>query len=159
MKQIMTFNINGDTYELAVNPGETLVNVLREQLGLTGTKKGCDDGDCGACSVLVDGKVVASCTTLACEVQNKEIITIEGIYSLNGGLHPVQQAFIDSFAIECGFCSPGMILTTIALLNENPNPTEYEIRDYMRGNLCRCTGYKKIVEAVFAAQKLMAAAK
>lgn len=158
MKQLMTFNINHNTYELAVEPDLTLVDLLREELGLTGTKKGCNDGDCGACTVLVDGKAVASCSTLAVAVQGKEIITIEGI-SDHGVLDPVQQAFIDCFAIQCGFCTPGMILATIALLNENPDPTEEEIRDYLRGNICRCTGYTKIIEAVFKAKEYRAQQK
>lgn len=147
MKKLMSFNVNHEQYELAVESDATLVDVLREDIGLTGVKKGCNDGDCGACSVLVDGKVVASCTTFAADVQDKEIITIEGIGG-NGVLDPVQQAFVDCFAIQCGFCTPGMILAAIALLNENPDPTEEEIRDYLRGNICRCTGYSKIVNAV-----------
>jgi carbon-monoxide dehydrogenase small subunit len=150
----MAFNINGDIREVAVDNRRTLLDVLREDLGLTGTKKGCDDGDCGACTVLVDGKAVNSCTVLAAEVQESEIVTIEGMEK-NGVLHPIQQAFIDEFAIECGFCTPGMIMATLALLNENPDPTEFEIRDYLRGNLCRCTGYNKIVDAVKAAQTMI----
>jgi len=155
-KQLMSFNINGENYELALAPGVTLVDMLREELGLTGTKKGCDDGDCGACTVLVDGKAVASCTTLAAEVQDKEIITIEGL-AKGDQLHPLQVAFIEQFAVECGFCTPGMILSSVALLNENPDPTEAEIRDALRGNICRCTGYAKIVDAVKAAQKVLKA--
>lgn len=152
MKRLMTFNVNGEGYEIAVAMGTTLLDVLREDLKLTGAKKGCDDGDCGSCTVLVDGTAVSSCSTLACEVQNKEIITIEGLEK-NGELSPVQQAFIDEYAIECGFCSPGMILCATALLNENPDPTEDEIRDYLRGNICRCTGYAKIINAVLAAKE------
>lgn len=154
MKQILALNVNGEHYEVASSPNQTLLEVLREQLHLTGTKRGCNDGDCGACTVLLNGKAIASCSILAFSVQGQEIITIEGI-SPNGLLHPVQQAFVDYFAIQCGFCTPGMILTAIAMLNENPNPSEEEIRDYMRGNLCRCTGYTKIIEAVVAARDVL----
>lgn len=154
MKQIVTLHINGEDYELACAPNQTLLSVLREQLQMTGTKRGCNDGDCGACTVLMDGRPVASCTLLAVQAQGHEIITIEGI-SDGRSLHPMQQAFVDYFAIQCGFCTPGMILTAIAMLDENPNPTEEEIRDYMRGNLCRCTGYAKIVEAVCAARDII----
>lgn len=154
MKQIMTFHVNGMEYTAAVEPNTTLVDVLREELRFTGVKKGCDDGDCGACSVLLDGKVIPSCTTLACEVQGREIITIEGVKQGNL-LHPVQQAFIDCFALQCGFCTPGMILAVIALLDENPDPTEEEIRDYLRGNICRCTGYTKIIDAVNQAKEML----
>lgn len=155
MKQIMTFNINGQKYVEAVEPGTTLLDLLREQLNLTGAKKGCNDGDCGACTVLIDGRARASCTTLAIEVQNCEIITIEGLEDKEGNLNPVQAAFIDNFAIECGFCSPGMILSCVALLSENLDPTEEEIRDAIRGNLCRCTGYKQIIIAVEDAARRM----
>lgn len=154
MRQIMTFHVNGMEYTLAVEPNATLVDVLREDLRFTGVKKGCDDGDCGACSVLMDGKVIPSCSTLACEAQGHEILTIEGVKRGNL-LHPVQQTFVDCFALQCGFCTPGMILATIALLEENPDPTEEEIRDYLRGNICRCTGYTKILDAVHQAQKLL----
>lgn len=158
MKQIILLNINDENYEIAIEPNMTLLDVLRDQLQLTGTKKGCNDGDCGACTVLIDGKTAASCTTLAIDVQGTKIITIEGL-SKNGVLHPVQQAFIDKFAIQCGFCSPGMIMSALALLNDNPDPTEAEIRDYMRGNLCRCTGYVKIIDAVNEAKKTYAGKK
>lgn len=152
MKQLMTLNVNGMDYTFAADPGATLVDVLREELGFTGVKKGCDDGDCGACTVLIDGKARASCTTLAFEVQGTKITTIEGIK--NGyELHPVQRAFIDAFALQCGYCTPGMILSVISLLNENPDPSEEEIRDYLRGNLCRCTGYSKIIDAVDLAKR------
>lgn len=155
MKQIMTFNINGQKYVEAVEPGTTLLDFLREQLHLTGAKKGCNDGDCGACTVLIDGKARASCSTLAIEVQDCEIITIEGLADKDGNLNPVQTAFIDNFAIECGFCSPGMIMSCVALLSENPDPTELEIRDAIRGNLCRCTGYKQIIIAINDAARRM----
>lgn len=154
MKQLMTFNVNSVQYELAIDTSMTLLDMLREELSLTGAKKGCDDGDCGACTVLVDGKAVASCTTLAAEVQNKEIITIEGL-AKNGKLHPLQRAFIDCFALQCGYCTPGMILSGVALLSENPDPTEEEIRDTLRGNICRCTGYTKIIDAINQAKREM----
>jgi aerobic-type carbon monoxide dehydrogenase small subunit (CoxS/CutS family) len=152
MKKLMRFNVNGEIYELAVDINKTLLEVLREDLRLTGTKTGCNEGDCGACTVLVNGDIVASCTTLAIEAEGLEITTIEGL-ATKEGLHPVQQAFIDNFAIQCGFCTPGMILATVALLNENPDPDEEEIRDFLRGNVCRCTGYKAIVEAVMDAKE------
>lgn len=154
MKRIIELNVNGIVHELAVEPNAVLADVLREELRLVGVKKGCDDGDCGACSVLCDGKVIPSCTTLACEVEGKKIITIEGVKQ-GDQLHPVQQAFIDCFAVQCGFCTPGMILAIIALLDENPDPTEEEMRDYLRGNICRCTGYIKIIDAVNEAKELL----
>lgn len=158
MIQTMNFHVNGCDYAIAVDTSATLVTVLREKLGLTGVKIGCNDGDCGACTVLADGKPIASCSTLAVEAQGKEIITIEGL-AQNGELHPVQQAFIDCAAVQCGFCTPGMILATVALLNENPDPTEEEIRDYLRGNICRCTGYVKIIDAVNQAKEVLKARK
>ena len=154
MKQLMVFHVNGEVYEVAVSSSRTLLEVLKDELRLTGAKTGCNEGDCGACTVLLDGKCVASCTLLAVEAQGHEITTIEGLATAEG-LHPVQQAFIDNFAIQCGYCTPGMILATVALLNENPDPTEHEIRDYLRGNICRCTGYKQIVEAVMDAKERM----
>ncbi len=154
MKQIVNLKVNGIEYTLAEEPNATLVDVLREDIGLTGVKKGCDDGDCGACSVLCNGTVIPSCTTLAVEVQGCEITTIEGLMK-NGTLHPVQQAFVDCFAIQCGFCTPGMVMATVALLAENPDPTEEEIRDFLRGNICRCTGYTKIIDAVMEAKELL----
>lgn len=152
MKQILKLNVNGVQYEIAEYPNVTLLDVLRNDLHLTGTKKGCDEGDCGACTVLVDGETFPSCCTLAADVQGRKITTIEGLMK-DGELHPVQQAYIDYFAVQCGFCTPGMIMSTVALLNENPDPTEDEIRDYLRGNLCRCTGYVKIIDAVQGAVK------
>lgn len=154
MKSLTTLNVNGIDYDLAIENGATLLDVIREKIGLTGTKKGCNDGDCGACSVLIDGKVYASCCTLAIDVQGKKIITIEGV-SQGDVLHPVQQAFIDKAAVQCGFCTPGMVMSSIALLEENSDPTEEEIRDYLRGNICRCTGYVKIVDAVQEAAKVI----
>ncbi|KNZ41008.1 (2Fe-2S)-binding protein [Acetobacterium bakii] len=146
--------VNGKPVSLHVSPDQTVVDVLRNELGLTGTKKGCDDGNCGACTILLDGKAAKSCSMLIGQVRNKKITTIEGVS--NGEiLHPMQQAFIDTFAIQCGFCTPGMILSGIAILNENPDADEEEIREGLHGNLCRCTGYVKIVEAVEIARDRM----
>jgi aerobic carbon-monoxide dehydrogenase small subunit len=147
MKRMIQLRVNGETHDLRVEPRHTLLKVLREELGLTGTKKGCDVGDCGACTVLMDGKPVNSCLVLAVEVNGQEITTIEGLEK-NGKLHPLQEAFLQCGAVQCGFCTPGMILSAKALLDENPNPSEEEIRKAISGNLCRCTGYAKIVEAV-----------
>ena len=149
-KRLVRLKVNGEEHDLAVSPNETLVEVLRERLELTGTKMGCGEGACGTCTVLVDGKPVRSCLTLAVEVQDREILTIEGL-SQGEELHPVQKAFIERGAIQCGFCSPAMILTSKALLDENPQPTEEEVRRAISGVVCRCTGYAKIVEAVLAA--------
>ena len=142
--------VNGEAYELIVEPNETLLELIRNRLGLTGTKQSCDMEVCGACTVLLDGKPVSSCTTLAFEARDREVVTIEGLAS-KGKLHPIQEAFLEKGGLQCGFCTPGMILTSKALLEENPDPTEEEIREYMHGNLCRCTGYYMIVESVLAA--------
>jgi aerobic-type carbon monoxide dehydrogenase small subunit (CoxS/CutS family) len=150
LKQLIELNINGEVREVLVEPRTTLLHVLREDLGLTGTKESCNAGDCGACTVLMDHLPVASCLSLAIEAQGKEILTIEGLEQ-QGGLHPLQQAFIDHYAVQCGFCTPGMILSAKALLDRNPDPTEEEVKEAISGNLCRCTGYVKIVEAVLAA--------
>ena len=147
MKQGIALKINGDTYEVLVSPNQTLLEVLREQLGLLGTKRGCDLGACGACTVLIDEEAYLSCVTLAVDAVGKEILTIEGLAE-GGDLHPLQRAFIEKGALQCGFCTPGMILTARAILNEENKPTEKMIRKNLAGNLCRCTGYKKIVEAV-----------
>lgn len=155
MKQEVRLIVNGESYLVSIEPNETLLDVLRNKLGLTGTKKGCDAGDCGACTVLIDGKSVPSCLVLAVSARGKEITTIEGLAD-GENLHPLQQAFIDHFAVQCGFCTPGMILSAKALLDENPNPTEEEVRLALAGNLCRCTGYHKIVEAVLAAKDRIA---
>jgi len=152
MNKVIELTVNGESYSLSVAPNKTLLDVLRNQLGLTGTKYGCGAGECGACTVLVDGKPIPSCLTLAIAVAGKEITTIEGM-SQDGKLHPIQEEFVEKGAIQCGFCTPGMILITKALLSQNPNPTDEEIRHYIRGNLCRCTGYVKIVEAIAAAGK------
>ena len=150
MKQEIKLKVNGAIYQVYVEPWKTLLDVLREEIGLTGVKSGCEEGDCGACTVLVNGKAVNSCLMLAPQAQGKEIITIEGLDG-EEGLHPLQQAFVDHFAVQCGFCTPGMILSAKALLDKNPHPTEEEVRVALSGNLCRCTGYIKIVEAVLAA--------
>ena len=149
MKEPIELKVNGENVRVFVDGNQTLLEVLREQLGLTGVKRGCDQGDCGACTVLFDGQPVNSCLTLVSEAAGREITTIEGL-SKDGRLHPLQQAFVDYNAVQCGFCTPGMILTAAALLNENPNPTPGEIRQYLRGNLCRCTGYNQIVHAIQA---------
>jgi len=146
-KTAISLNVNNETHEIVSNPNKTLLEVLRDDLHLTGTKESCGEGVCGSCTVLVDGAPVRSCLTLAVAVQGKEITTIEGLRA-GEKLHPVQEAFVNHHAIQCGFCSPGMILTAYALLKENPTPTEAEIRRAISGNICRCTGYAKIVEAI-----------
>jgi carbon-monoxide dehydrogenase small subunit len=149
-KRLIRLTVNGEEHDVVVTPNATLVEVLREELELTGTKVGCDEGACGMCTVLMDGRPVRSCLTLAVEAQGKDIVTIEGLGE-DGELHPVQKAFVEHGAIQCGFCSPAMILTSKALLEENPHPTEEEVRRAISGVVCRCTGYAKIVEAVLAA--------
>lgn len=155
VKQLIRLDINGEIYEVAVSPRDLLVDVIRKKVGLTGTKKGCGQGDCGACTVLIDGRPVLSCLTLAISCQGKKITTIEGL-AKDGKLHPIQQAFVEHGAVQCGFCTPGMILSAKALLDRNPKPTEHEIKRSIAGNLCRCTGYKKIVEAIGAAATALA---
>ena len=149
MKEMVTLQINGESYELLIEPKKTLLEVLREEIGLTGTKEVCDLGTCGACTVLLDNRPVLSCLTLAVTCQNREITTIEGLRK-GETLHPLQSSFIEHGAIQCGMCTPGMILSAKALLDENPHPTEFEVKKAISGNLCRCTGYVKIVEAIFA---------
>ena len=149
MKQLIMLTVNGESYDILVEPKKTLVDVLRDDLGLTGTKKGCDLGNCGCCTVLMDGKPVVSCLILAVEARGKDILTIEGLGDVEN-LHTIQQAFIDHGAVQCGFCTPGMIMSAKALLDRNPHPTEDEVREAISGNLCRCTGYDKIVEAIKA---------
>ena len=153
-KRIIRLTVNGEEYEAIVTPNQTLLEVLRDSLNLTGTKEGCGEGACGTCTVLLDGKPVRSCLTLAVEVQSREITTIEGLAPM-GELHSVQKAFVEYGAIQCGFCTPGMILTAKALLDENPNPTEQEARRAISGNVCRCTGYAKIVEAMLKAAEMV----
>lgn len=154
MNKPIELSVNGQQVRVSVGGSETLLDCLRDRLGLTGTKRGCDQGDCGACTVLLDGVPVNACLVLASEASGKEITTIEGL-AREDGLHPLQEAFISQNAVQCGFCTPGMVLTAAALLKENPHPTEKEIRHYMQGNLCRCTGYSKIVQAVHAAAQVM----
>lgn len=149
MKQLMHFNINGVPYESEIDVRRTLLEVIREIFGLMGTKKGCNEGECGACTVLMDGKPVLSCLTLAVEAQGKRITTVEGLAE-NGELHPLQKSFIEHGALQCGFCTPGMLMAAKGLLNENPQPDEQEVRQALAGNLCRCTGYDKIVKAILA---------
>jgi carbon-monoxide dehydrogenase small subunit len=147
VKHIIALKVNGDEHEVLISPNQTLLEVLREKLGLMGTKRGCDLGACGACTVLIDGEAYLSCIMLAMDATGKEIVTIEGL-SDGGELHPLQQSFVETGGLQCGFCTPGMIMTAQAILEEEPKPTEESIKRKMAGNLCRCTGYKKIVEAV-----------
>jgi len=152
MKQSLEFTVNGEKMTIFVDAWRTLQEVLRDELKLKGVKSGCNSGSCGSCTVLIDGRAVKSCLVLALQTEGRDILTIEGL-NKDGALHPLQQAFIDHFAIQCGYCSPGMILTAKALVDENSNPTEEQVREGLHGNLCRCTGYKKIVEAVLAYSK------
>jgi aerobic carbon-monoxide dehydrogenase small subunit len=152
-----TIIVNGTVHDVAVDPNTTLLEFLREGLGLSGAREGCDTGGCGACTVLVDGRPMYSCLVLAMDCRGKEVLTIEGL-SADGELHPIQRAFVDHGAIQCGFCTPGMVLTAKALLDENPAPTEQQVREAIAGNICRCTGYVKIVEAILAAAEEMRAA-
>jgi len=153
-KEIAKFKINGRFYEVIITPNMTLSELLRDQLDLTGTKHACEVGQCGSCTVLVAGKPTLSCSTLAISVRDKEVLTVEGL-SQGTELHPLQQAFIDYGAIQCGFCTPGMILMAKALLDENSKPTRQEVKEGLGGNLCRCTGYVKIIDAVMAAAEAM----
>mgnify|MGYP000707666651 CR=1 FL=1 len=150
MKQIVPVTINGEPYELVVEPYHTLLDALRNEAGLTGAKKGCDVGDCGACTVIMDGQPVNSCLVLAVEARHSQILTIEGLASGDGSLHPLQENFLKYGAAQCGFCTPGIIMAAKALLDENPHPTEAEVRFGLAGNICRCTGYAKIVTAILA---------
>jgi carbon-monoxide dehydrogenase small subunit len=152
VKRLIQLKVNGELYEVAILPHRTLAEVLREELDLIGTKEACNQGDCGSCTVILDGKTVSSCLTLAVEAEGKDIRTIEGV-AKDGELSPLQQSFIDHGAIQCGFCTPGMVMSATALLEENPNPTEDEVRMGIAGNICRCTGYTKIVEAILAASE------
>lgn len=147
MKQIINLQINNDVQEIAVEKSDTLLRVLRDRLGMNGTKRGCDSGGCGCCTVLVDGKAVYSCMTFALSLEGKQVTTVEGLPQ-DGKLDAIQQAFIDSDAVQCGYCTCGIMMATKQLLNENPKPDEDEIRKGISGNLCRCTGYSKIVDAV-----------
>ena len=149
-KEIIALTINGESYETLVKPNSTLLDVLRDQMKLTGTKRGCDTGDCGSCTVIMDGRPVNACLVLALKAHGREIITIEGL-AKGEKLHPIQEAFVEHGAIQCGFCTPGMVLSAKALLDRNPKPTKEEIKTGIAGNLCRCTGYIKIIEAIKAA--------
>ena len=155
-KSIVSFTLNGEPVDVLADDNTTLLDLLRDRIGLTGTKKGCEEGECGACTVIIDDRPVNSCITLARDVEGCSVITIEGL-SQNGVLTPIQQQFIDQWAFQCGYCTPGMIMSATALLNRNPHPTEIEIREAIEGNLCRCTGYQKIVEAIQLAAEQMSA--
>jgi carbon-monoxide dehydrogenase small subunit len=149
MKKPITLTVNGEEHQTLIEPNRLLLQLLRDDLGLTGTKEGCSIGVCGACSVIVDGRLVSSCLTLALACQGKEVTTIEGL-AKDGRLHPLQQAFIEYGGFQCGICTPGQIMAAKALLDENPKPSEDEVKEWMSGNLCRCTGYYKILESVMA---------
>lgn len=150
--------INGEAVSADVRPDETLISLIRRRLGLTGTKESCAVGECGACTLILNGRAVKSCVTLAAQCEGKEVITIEGLQQ-NGELHPLQRCFVEANAVQCGFCTPGFIMTALAYLGENPNPTRDEIRSAISGNLCRCTGYEQIIDAIETYVKLMNAAK
>ncbi len=156
MKHNIRLTVNGESYTVAVEPCESLLDVLRDKLSLTGTKKGCNRGDCGACTIIIDGKTVNSCLVLAVEADDKEVLTVEGLAN-NGQLHPIQEAFVQYGAVQCGYCTPGMIMSVKALLDENPNPTEEEVKRAIGGNLCRCTGYVKIIDAIKKAAEVIQA--
>ena len=153
-KSYVSTTINGESQEFLCEPQQTLLDVLRDVIGLTGSKEGCASGDCGACSVMLDGTLVCSCLVLGVEAEGASILTVEGV-ALGEKLHPVQQKFLEHAALQCGFCTPGLIVASKALLDQNPNPTETEIRYWLAGNLCRCTGYDKIVRAVQDAGAVM----
>jgi carbon-monoxide dehydrogenase small subunit len=149
-KKHITATVNGDVSEFLADPGTTLLDALRDELGLTGSKEGCGTGDCGACSVIVDGRLVCSCLMLAAEAEGKRIETIEGM-AQGGVMHPLQQKFLEHAALQCGFCTPGLLVASKSLLETNPDPTETEVRFWLAGNLCRCTGYDKVIRAVMDA--------
>ncbi len=153
-KYPLRLHVNGETYELEVKPQRTLLEVLRNELELTGTNEGCATGDCGACTVLLDGVPVTSCLVFALDAHERQITTIEGLGTTEA-LHPLQRAFVERGAIQCGYCTPGLIMSAYALLQQNPQPTEAEVRHFIAGNLCRCTGYTKVVEAVLAAAEVI----
>jgi carbon-monoxide dehydrogenase small subunit len=153
MKQKLSFTLNGDRVETEIEAHWTLLQLLRDHLELTGTKEGCGKGECGACTVILDGKAVNSCLYPAMELEGKEVLTIEGLAEAEGDLHPIQKAFVEHGAVQCGFCTPGMVMSAKALLDENPKPSEEEVRTAIAGNFCRCTGYVQIIEAIMAASK------
>ena len=155
MKRLIELKVNGIVERVYTEPWWSLARVLREQLGLTGTKISCETGNCGACTVLIDGRAVRSCIYLAMKARGKDILTIEGLREEDGTLHPLQEAFVEHFAVQCGYCTSGMIMGAKALLDENPHPTEEDVKEGLRGNLCRCTGYVKIIEAVLGAGSKM----
>jgi carbon-monoxide dehydrogenase small subunit len=155
MKREVTLQVNGEPYTVIVDTRETLLDALRYRLGFLGPKEGCGNGNCGSCTVILDGAIVDSCLVFAVEAEGAEVTTVEGV-AVNGQLHPVQQAFIATGALQCGFCTPGFIMSAKSLLERNPNPTEQEIRLALSGNLCRCTGYDKIVRAVMTASQALA---
>jgi len=154
VKKILNFVLNGHPYEVAVKPKTTLIELIREEIGLTGPKIGCNAGACGACTVLIDGKAVNSCSVLALQVEGKHVETVEGLAE-GESLHPLQEAFLDDGGYQCGFCTPGMLMSAKSLLNENPDPTKHEIRHAIAGNLCRCTGYVRIVDSIYDAAQRM----
>jgi aerobic-type carbon monoxide dehydrogenase small subunit (CoxS/CutS family) len=158
VKESVRFSVNGDPVEVAVEPGTTLLECLREELGLTGSKQGCDKGDCGACTVLLDGRAVLACLTLVHAVAGRRVVTVEGLAEA-GRLHPLQDAFDTEGAAQCGFCTPGMLMSAFALIEENPRPSRDQVREALAGNLCRCTGYTKILDAVVKAAGQVAAAR
>lgn len=149
MRYPLSLKVNGEIYEIEIPVNRTLLDVIRDDLGLTGTKQGCGTGECGACTILLEGEPVNACLVLALQANGKSITTIEGL-AKDGTIHPIQEAFINHGAIQCGYCTPGMVLSTKALLDRNPKPQEMEIRETLAGNLCRCTGYQKIVEAILS---------
>lgn len=154
-KQLITFSVNGEPCEIAVIPNRSLLDALRSEAGLTGTKKGCDVGECGSCTIIMNGKPVNACLVLAAEAQDSQITTIEGLQSADGALHPLQESFMQCGAAQCGFCTPGILVAAKALLDENPSPTTDEIRFAIAGNICRCTGYTKIIDAISAAAPVL----
>src|SRR2546428_13730844 len=156
MKHALSLTINGERYELLVDPYCSLLDMLRDHLHLTGTKKGCDEGDCGACTVLLQGQTATSCMVLALDARDQEIVTVEGL-AQGEKLHPVQEAFVQYGGVQCGFCTPGLIMSAVGLLLENPQPTEEEVRFAIGGNLCRCTGYSKVVQAILKAAETIQA--
>jgi aerobic carbon-monoxide dehydrogenase small subunit len=158
MKHALRLTINGELYELRVEPYWSLLDLLRDHLHLTGTKRGCDEGDCGACTVLMQGKAATSCMVLALDARDQEVITVEGL-AKGDKLHPVQEAFVQYGGVQCGYCTPGLIMSAVGLLLESPNPTEEDVRLGIGGNLCRCTGYAKVVQAILKAAEAMPAAR
>jgi carbon-monoxide dehydrogenase small subunit len=154
MRRVIKFRLNGEMVEVLAQDSQTMVDFLRKEMHLTGTKRGCEEGECGACTILLDGVAIDACLMLAAEADGHEVVTIEGVMT-DGVLHPLQREFIDKWALQCGFCTPGMIMSALSLLSSNKRPSELEIRDGIAGNLCRCTGYTKIVEAIDAAAQVL----